>query len=318
MRNVYIGLASWIAILVGTLARTSINFMDEVSLIIIFAMLVLTPLVLALLPTDHRLYNLLNQVHPVAALIASASFLLNPGVPAMLFALVWLVFTVLVALLAVIRLLDDGWGLWEEFAVNLGLIYLPVGAVWLVMDRANFQPLEFSAAIVRLTAAHFHVIPLGALVITGLIGRLIWQYRPSLWNVYLPIMASIVIAPLFVALGITVSDAVEVVASIWLAMALFGVAFVALIVILPNITDAAAKLLLALSALAVIATMLFASIYALGGFNIPTMVSIHGWVNALGFAFAGLLAMTRLRPAVREKVTNTPAFWEKLRSLLPL
>ncbi|MCI0713798.1 MAG: YndJ family protein [Chloroflexi bacterium] len=315
MRNVYIGLASWIVILAGTLLTTSINFMDEVSLIITFAMLVLAPLVLALLPTDHRLYTLLTQMHPIAALIASAAFLFNPGILAVLFALIWLVFTVLVALLGVIRLLDHGWGLWEEFAVNLGLIYLPVGAVWLVMDRADFQPLEFSAAIVRLTAAHFHVIPLGALVIAGMIGRLIHQHRPSLWKFYLPIITSVVIAPLFVALGITFSDAIEVVASIWLALALFGVALVVLIVILPAISDMMTKTLLAVSALAVIATMLFASLYALGSFNIPTMVSIHGWVNAVGFAFMGLLALSQLKPAMREKITPVPPVWERLRSL---
>jgi hypothetical protein len=48
------------------------------------------------------------------------------------------------------------------------------------------------------------------------------------------------------------------------------------------------------------------------------MVSIHGWANALGFAFAGLLALTRLKPAMREKVIPVPAFWEWLSSLLPL
>jgi hypothetical protein len=318
MRNVYIGLVSWSAILIGTTVTTSINFMDEVSLIVTFAILVLTPLVLSLVPTKHSLYDFLQRAQPMAALIASSSFLFSPGILSVLLALIWLVFTTGIALVGLIRLLNHGWGLWEEFAVNLGLIYLPVGAVWLVMDRADFQPLEFSRAIVRLTAAHFHIIPLGALVIAGFVGRLVWQYRPSIWNIYLPIMASVVVAPLFVALGITVSDTIEVVASIWLALALFGVAIVILVVILPAIDDVMSQILLAVSAVAVIATMLFASIYALGGFNIPTMISIHGWVNAVGFTFAGLLVHTKFMPPMREKITPVPIFWERARSLFRL
>ena len=74
---------------------------------------------------------------------------------------------------------------------------------------------------------------------------------------------------------------------------------------------ASARLLLALSGVAVLGPMSLAAAYALGGFTnvvwitIPEMFRYHGAVNALGFALPGLLAWSlmgmEVRPSTRRK-----------------
>jgi hypothetical protein len=69
-----------------------------------------------------------------------------------------------------------------------------------------------------------------------------------------------------------------------------------LLVIVPALNNRFAQILLIISAVAVIVTMAFACLYAIGRFkgietvSILRMAQIHGLSNALGFVLCGLLA----------------------------
>ena len=88
-----------------------------------------------------------------------------------LFALVWFVYTGIVALFGVSRLLERGWKPLEEIAIDSAFIYLFLGGFWFSASVAKLSIMHFSSDIVLLTAAHFHysafLLPLSA----GLIGR---------------------------------------------------------------------------------------------------------------------------------------------------
>jgi hypothetical protein len=80
-------------------------------------------------------------------------------------------------------------------------------------------------------------------------------------------------------------------------ISVLALALLELFAVVPLIERSLARALLAISALASVATMLLAAGYALGGIiglalTIPQMVLAHGVVNAFGLVLCGLLAWT--------------------------
>ncbi|WP_042360412.1 YndJ family transporter [Geomicrobium sp. JCM 19055] len=69
------------------------------------------------------------------AIIASVSFFLPQGIVAGLFAAVWLVYVTIIGGLGLLRQLRYGFQRSEEALINLSLMYLPVGGLWLVAGR---------------------------------------------------------------------------------------------------------------------------------------------------------------------------------------
>jgi hypothetical protein len=268
--------------------------------LLLLAILVLTPLALALVPGPReqvsRLYTPLIMAQPFASLLGAATFLLPVGPIAGALAAAWLVFTALAALYGLMRLLPKRLNTpLEEVCISLALMYWPVGAGWLVASRLGLHPLGFGDVVVLLTAVHFHFIPLAALILTGMIGRIMRNKRPAAWGVYRAAALGLMISPAFVALGITYSLVLESIAAAILALSMTVLALLSLLFVLPDIYPLRARLLIGLSALSVLAAMAFAGAYALGrltgawAITIPTMVQFHGWVNGIGFGLAGLL-----------------------------
>src|SRR5581483_1076477 len=164
----------------------------EISLtsrLVLLSMLVLTPLALSLVPVvmdDNKepfAYFAARLLQPFAAAAATISFLLNEGKIAAELASLWLVFTILVALFGLGRLIQRPTG-FEQFCVVAAALYLPVGGTWLVASRLGYRPLGFSTAIVLLTAMHFHYAGFAAPVITAMVGHRIRQLRPSSMKIF--------------------------------------------------------------------------------------------------------------------------------------
>src|SRR5205823_4251728 len=62
----------------------------------------------------------------------------------------------------------------QEIAIDVGLLLLPVGALWLLATRAAIAPLGFQEPIVMFTAAHFHFAGFAAPLILGCVGRFLY------------------------------------------------------------------------------------------------------------------------------------------------
>jgi len=132
----------------------------------------------------YRLSSLILFLQPFAAFIGGVSFVLDIGPLAAAFAVVWLLFTGLLTLLGLVRLLQVRRSL-PDICLAVALLYLPIGSTWMVLARLGLQPLGFGVHTVLLTAVHFHFIALAALIITGLTGQVIQSnQRKSIWITY--------------------------------------------------------------------------------------------------------------------------------------
>ncbi len=187
----------------------------------------------------------------------------------------------------------------DELCIDAGLLYLTVGAVWMLFNRLGYGPLGFGQTIVALTAVHFHYAGFAAPILAGLAGRQIARARPALWPMFRLVAAGVIAGIALVATGITLArytPVVEVAAALIFAASLLMLSMLVLLAVVPTTRGRLAQLLLVISAASLVVTMLLAATYALGNFmgvpliGIPRMVQFHGWLNAVGFAFCGLLA----------------------------
>lgn len=210
-------------------------------MVLLFAVLVVTPLALLLVNIPHAsathtlLFRVINIFQPLAAALALVSFLLPKGVIASALATGWLLFAGLVATLGLGRLSSSRFTHVEELSINAGLIYLPVGAIWMVFSRLGAMPFGFQEPIVTLTAVHFHYAGFATPIIVGMIGRKLVEVKSSAPTTYRLAAFGVIIGSPLLALGITLSPLIEVIAAILLATCLTILALLTLFAIVPKI-----------------------------------------------------------------------------------
>lgn len=298
--------SAWVGmILYITLLLLAELFLDEASEtqliqeILLLGILVIVPLGLSLVPRDETddssLYRLSVILQPVAALLVIVSFVVGQGILSALLASLWLIVTGLAALFGCLRLSRMKLRSAEEASVNAGLLFLPVGAVWLLMSRLGIQPLGFGDTIVLLTAVHFHFAGFAAPLLTGLAGR----HLPTTLGIrklfVLTVVFVIAGTPL-VAGGITLSPVVALVGALVISIGLVCLAVLVIGWIVPMVSSRRPQILLVVSSLASLPAMVFACVYAYSIvfqkliIDIPQMAETHGMANAFGFALCGLHA----------------------------
>jgi YndJ-like protein len=293
--------------------------------LLVLGPLVIVPLGLALLAPDSSQRLLRGMwlsavwLQLPAALLFIGSFLSDPGHPSPLLATPWLLFTVLMALFGLARLLRGGFWPPEELAINVGLIYLAVGGGWAwlsrlgpgweIVARWGVPSLGFSDLIVLLTAVHFHYAGFALLLLTGLAGHVLQNRIARLTAV------GVIVAVPLVAVGITLSQvqfrSVEPWAA-WLMAAAASLAAVLHLWLALRTRRLLPRLLFAVAGASLLAGMALAAVYAWGRYtglpwiDIPQMIPYHGAVNALGFALPALLAWNLLLPATEKQAAPVP------------
>ena len=121
MKNIIFGLAGYVVFLLCE--RSNIN---PVEAIILLSVLLFIPMSLCIIDKRKRdgsyllFYKFVSFLYPIAAICAMLAFVTNHYV----FALVWFVYTGIVALFGVSRLLERGWKPLEETAIDSAFIYL--------------------------------------------------------------------------------------------------------------------------------------------------------------------------------------------------
>ncbi|HKB14937.1 MAG TPA: YndJ family transporter, partial [Planctomycetota bacterium] len=229
-------------------------------------------------------------LQPLAAGLVLLSFFLAPGTPGGLLAVPWLVLCLVVALTGLFRLFLGGIARLEEVAIDVGLLFLPVGAGWLLLSRLGTSPLGFVEPIVMLTAVHFHFTAFVAPLLAAMAGRIVKRRGP-----YRISVLGLLLGTPTLAIGWTLhSPALKLAAVALLSISLTLLALLAL-PRLGAIRDPRAEGLLGLSFLSLLAGMALAFAYGLGEFRatggiaIPDMALAHGLANGLGFSLCGLL-----------------------------
>jgi hypothetical protein len=304
--------------LIGTIAwvvwQLAADVFEPVALFVL-SPLVLVPLLLTAIFDEHDdtpLIRALSWSQLPCALALPLAASLAPGGLGLLAALPWVGWTVLAAWIGLTRawaLLRDGGvrGLFDgELAIAAGLGFPLVGSGWFVCDRLALEPLGFSPLIVLLTAAHFHhagfTLPLSA----GLLARALPQQH-DLWRIT---AVTVVLAVPLVALGITFSPLLELIAALITAGS--GIAVAIGMLLRSHEVPTLPGLLSALAGSALLAGMSFAGSYAIGEFqgvawpDIVAMIRLHGAINALGFGLLGAWAWHLRPPSVRGSQHREP------------
>lgn len=195
----------------------------------------------------------------------------------------------------------------SELAIDVGLVLLPIGSVWLLASRAGVPLVGFHEPVVTLTAAHFHYAGFAAPVVVGCLGRAFAFELDAPRTAAAYRVATLVVCagiPL-TALGILTTHAVEGTAAILLAWGMLAVSAL-LVVVVPRRAAKKSRLaagLFAVAGVALLGTMGLAVTFALtssagrgstfdGPLSVQTMIDLHGGGNAIGFALGALVALT--------------------------
>jgi hypothetical protein len=201
-----------------------------------------------------------------------------------------------------------------ELAVDVGLLLVPVGGVWLLASRAASSLLGFHEPIVTLTAAHFHYAGFAAPLVIGCAGRAFALAEAKTALAYRIGTITVCAGIPLTALGILTTHVVEATAAVTLACGMV-VACALLVLVVPRRAASRSKLaaaLFALAGVALLGTMGLAATFALtssagrgstfsGPLSVQTMIDLHGGGNALGFALSALVALTIVDREQRER-----------------
>ena len=282
--------------------------------ILLLGVVVIIPLGLSLAPlndTDNLVvYRAAVLLQPVGAVLVFVSLVLGQGnVPAAL-AASWLLVTGLVALLGLSRLLRPELRTASEISISAGLIFLPIGAIWLIASRLGIQPFGFGDTIVVLTAVHFHFAGFAAPILAGLAGRRLPQ-GATLRRVFAFTVACIIAGTPLVAAGITFSPVAALIGASIISAGLVTLSVLVCGWVVPSLPFRA-QLLLVISSLATLPAMALACTYAYSIvfhkliIDIPQMAMTHGIANAFGFALCGMLAWSIVDSSRSYSANNIP------------
>lgn len=281
--------------------------------LLVFAPMVLLPLSAPLLPADEAVgrwpARLVGRIGPVAALLVWAAHTWLPrGALAGALVVPWLL------VCAGVGLCGARW-LWAcrgrapiaALTLAVGMIYLPGGAAWMLLSRLGVRPMDFPEVIVMLTGIHFHYAGFIAPLLVAMTGRALHAggCSTTLRRVHAAACVGVILGTPLIAIGITISPLMELVATLWFATSVVIVGALTLAA-LPRVSGWTARGLLTTSALSsflsMAAAMLFGGRHAvtiipnLPPLTIGEMAILHGTANALGFALCGVLGWRLVAP----------------------
>jgi hypothetical protein len=243
--------------------------------------------------TAGRLYSAAVLSQPLGAFLLLVPLVLPlSGTGAAIATVPWGVVTGLLGLMALARTRERG--LWpvSEAVIDAGFAYSTVGAVALVLHHLGIT-FWFEPIIILLTAVHFHYAGFVLPVLTGLAGRSLGDRTGTGFRV---LVGVVLIGPALIAIGISFSPVVEVIAvgGFTVAVAILG-GYITIRIApqRPRLQGA----LVALSSLALPVSMVLALGYGIGtftganllGLGISRMITLHGTLNAFGFALLGMI-----------------------------
>jgi YndJ-like protein len=254
--------------------------------IMLLAPLVIVPRLLGLLPPRAWVGRLAGWPALVAALVLLTSFAVPAGATAAALAVPWLALCGAAGVAAALHGMPRLPGLLHparaaELGVDASLAFLTVAAAFAMMDRLGVAPMGFSAAIILLTATHFHFAGFGLLGLASLFAT----SRPALRG---PVIALVAGMPI-TALGfILPSSLLSAVGALFVGLA--GIAFAVSLLVAEsqgarrwaNRTAGAALLVGMPMGIAWSLAMLFGA----GFLGMDAMVRSHGALNATAVLLA--------------------------------
>ncbi|MFS0691042.1 YndJ family protein [Sporosarcina sp. 179-K 8C2 HS] len=217
-------------------------------------------------------------------------------------AIIYLAFTVFIALYGLSRFLRRGFTSIEEFSIDLGMMYIALGGGWYFAYVADIDT-GFTPLLTWLTGIHFHYSAFLLPVFIGLLGRL---HKPRSYSFSTILLLA---APMVVAIGITFSRWIELFSVLLYIVGLAGMIAIAWRAIFANRVQ---KWLIVISFTSLGLTILFSLLYVLGnGFGLTSitidfMLRFHGVLNCVVFALCGVAGWLLSVPASNYKEPTFP------------
>jgi hypothetical protein len=186
-----------------------------------------------------------------------------------------------------------------ELAIDVGLLFLPAAAVWLLASRAGMPLAGFQEPVVTFTAAHFHFAGFAAPIVLGGVGRML---GPDARLYRIGTLAVCAGVPL-TAIGIATNHTVEQISAVTVASGMLCASIVLVFYASPIATSFLGRLLFIVAGTSLLMTMALAATFALtssagrgssleGAVTVQTMIDFHGAMNAIAFACSALVALT--------------------------
>ncbi|PSL51000.1 YndJ-like protein [Salsuginibacillus halophilus] len=289
----------WVGLIVSTLF---FPFLEDgfVSWVLLLLFWVLTPMSLSLGQVSSRwgeepvIYRWMWYAHPFIATAGTLSIYMSPGTAAGTLAVLWLLFTVGLALFGLYRWRRQDWSLLGEWALDAGWIYTVIGGVWLVYHRFGMEFIPYDDYTMLLTAIHYHYTTLIVLINVAMVHR-VWRGDfpyPKLMNGF---SLALIAGPPLVASGIAIRGVWELVSVAIYSFMLFVLALMVAACAFRFVAEKTARLLLYVSGVSITFTSLFTTIYAMSNafslqwLTVSHMVQYHGITNTFGFALASFV-----------------------------
>jgi hypothetical protein len=273
-RRALIGAASWLV--TPWLPFGAPPTFGSVAHVFLTMPLVSMPFALALLSIlSGRRHALARKLEPVAAAMVLAAFLLPQGPAAAMLTAGWVALALTIAITGARG---------RDPSLVAAHVFLPIGAVWLLLWRLGVAPSSFGPLTALLAALHFHFSGFAFQILVG--ASDLRARRPIA-------VVAIVAIPLIAAGTITATPLLKFagVAGMVLATTTFAA------LSLPTaLRSTVARPLFVISSASLLAAMVLAGVYGVGELTgagwigIPRMGVLHGLVNAFGFTLCGLLA----------------------------
>ncbi|MCE4048775.1 MULTISPECIES: YndJ family protein [Bacillaceae] len=220
----------------------------------------------------------------------------------MILSIIYLLFTLTVALSGLRRFLKRGFVNWAEISIDIGMMYLFMGGIWFFI-HINGINTGFSHMLNWLTAIHFHYSAFILPVSIGLFGRI---HTSKLYNILVPIILA---APMLVAVGITFWPLLEFISVIFYIFGIYGLIYLAMKTKFPAFLQG---LLIRISYSSLGVTILFSLIYSVGRafgkwyVTLDFMLIFHGLVNCLLFGLLGIIGWAIHLPKTKQPAWSFP------------
>ncbi|WP_036184746.1 YndJ family protein [Ureibacillus manganicus] len=215
---------------------------------------------------------------------------------------IYLLFTCIVAVYGVSRFLKRGFIRFEEFSIDLALVYLSIGGMWYFAHITHIDT-GFSPMITWLTAIHFHYAAFLLPVFVGFLGRL---YKPRFYTFAAGIL---LISLMLLAIGITFSVWIE-----WVSVVFYmiGIYMIIYYTWRAHFARRLQKGFILLSFGSLGVTILFSFLYAFGrltsnfSVSIDFMLQFHGFLNCILFALLGVIGWSIFIPLKKKENWTFP------------
>jgi hypothetical protein len=251
--------------------------------------LVLAPLALRLLSRlTGRELGLARRTQPFAAAALILAFAFPKGPLAGALAGPWLALALLVTASALRRKLEPN--------LVAASVFLPAGAIWLLLSRLGIGPHALSESRVFLAAVHFHFSGFMLQILVVATGRHVRSEFARLQR--LVAVGAIAALPQIAAGHLFALPALKAAGVFTIVSSTLGLSITSFAV-----SRWLGSRLLLVSSLSLALGMMLALVYELGEIfgaswlGIAPMVLLHGLTNAIGFAAAGLIGHLRSPPA---------------------